>query len=520
MAHTLNVAWWVRHWSLRDPRKTAVLCGEQSVSYGQLYRRALGCARWLQALGLGKGDRLAVLLGNGLEFLELYLAAAGLGVVFVPLNFRCAPEEIEYFLINSDADAFVAGAEFLPALHRSPAVTGMGRGRLAAVARGDDAPPFVAGVSDYAAARDGVPDTPEEPAGWLQDLTPDDPQIIMYTSGTTGRPKGAVLPYRKTFFNSLNAEEFFQLSRADVMLVLLPMFHSGGLLIQASPALYKGLTIVLHRKFSAERFYADVAARGVTRFLGVPTIYRLLLEARTRGVGGDISSLGVCGIGGEKSDPDLVARCEEAGFPLCELMGQTETSIFLWASHADLLARPGTVGRPVFHAEVRVVDAAGAPLPPGAVGELEVRGPIVMSGYWRDPAKTAAAFRGSWLRTGDLARCDGEGFFFLLDRCTDLFISGGENVYPAEVERVLKAHPAVAEAAVIGTADPIWGQVGHAFVIPAGPRAPSETELAAFCTQHLAAYKVPRRFTCCAEFPRTAIGKVKKTDLPGTKNNS
>jgi len=331
----------------------------------------------------------------------------------------------------------------------------------------------------------------------------------MYTSGTTGPAKGAVLSYRKTFFNCLNADIFFDLSFDDIMLVVLPMFHSGGLFIQTSPILYKGGTLVIHPRYDPARTLGDMGRYRVTKFLGVPTVYRMLIEAVNE-VSYDLSSLKVSAIGGEKVMPDLIKRCRKAGFPVRQIMGQTETSILFWASEEACAAKPGAVGRPVFHAEVRLMDKQGRPVATGQVGEIAVRGAIMMSGYWRDPVKTRETIRDGWLYTGDLARMDGDGYFYLVDRIKDMYISGGENVYPAEVEAVLREHPCIQDAAVIGVADSRWGEVGKAFVIPKDNRTLSPEQVIEHCQGRLAPFKLPKEIVFCTDFPRTPLGKVKK----------
>jgi fatty-acyl-CoA synthase len=338
---------------------------------------------------------------------------------------------------------------------------------------------------------------------------PENPQVIMYTSWTTGPAKGAVLSYRKTFFNCLNADIFFDLSFDDVMLVVLPLFHSGGLFIQASPILYKGGTLVIHPRFDPDTTFRDIELYKITKFLGVPTVYRMLIEAVTD-KRHDLSSLKVSAIGGEKVMPGLMTQCRRAGFPVRQIMGQTETSILFWAPAEACDQKPGAVGRPVFHAEVGLMDPDGRPVPAGEIGEIAVRGAVMMSGYWRDPAKTRETIRNGWLYTGDIARMDADGYFYLVDRAKDMYISGGENVYPAEVESVLKEHPAVEEAAVVGVPDDKWGEVGKAFVIRRNGATISADQIIDYCRGRLAPFKWPKEIVFCRDFPRTPLGKVKK----------
>ena len=241
--------------------------------------------------------------------------------------------------------------------------------------------------------------------------------------------------YTRTHYN---AEIFFELSSHDVMLIVTPLFHSGALFIQASPSLYKGCTIILHESFVPGVVLRDIGGYQVTKFQAVPTVYRRLLEEYHGEA--NLTSLAVCAIGGEPVRGELIAGCREAGIPLRQIMGQTETSILLWCTDEEMLERPGTIGRPVFHADVELVDETGGLGLPGEVGEIAVRGSVCMSEYWGDPVQTERIMVGGWLRTGDLARRDREGYYYLVDRARDMYISGGENVYPAEVERVLELH--------------------------------------------------------------------------------
>jgi fatty-acyl-CoA synthase len=503
----MNPARWVERWAGLEPSRPALVWAGGTLSYAGLHRRTAQVARWLRAQGVGEGDRVAVLLRNGPEILEVFLACARLGAIFLPLNFRSAPGELAFFLEDADPLLLVAGGEFSSALGAHVGEGGgAGGGHSRPVYWVGRPPARGRGYKEATRADPAEPDV-REPWGRVDCEAP---HVLMYTSGTTGRPKGTLLPYRKTFFNCLGARDFFDLRPGDVMLVALPLFHSGGLLIQACPSLYRGATLVLHRRFDPERLYQDLERYRVTQFLGVPTVYRALLGVAARG---RTASLRAAGIGGESATPELVTACLEAGFPLRGLMGQTETSIFLWASPEDLARKPGTVGRPVFHAEVRLVDGEGLPVAPGEVGELQVRGPIAMAGYWRNPEETGRVFQDGWLRTGDLARVDGDGCFYLADRLRDMYISGGENVYPAEVEQVLRELPAVAEVAVVGVADPRWGEVGHAFVVPrAGDQLRAE-DVIAHCEGRLARYKWPRDVSFVEELPKTALGKVRKGDL-------
>jgi fatty-acyl-CoA synthase len=508
MIKSMNIAWWVKRWSELHPHKAAVIFEGNQISYLQLHQSVNRACCWLQSLGIEKGDRVAVMLNNCPEFLELFLACSRMGALFVPINYRLAAPELEYTLTNSRPRLFVFGEEFAETVlgldlnRRRPSM------RLAGVGPGS----ICDTVLDYLGASAAYPGQQPLLTDLMAPAVPEEAHVIMYTSGTTGKPKGAVLSHRKTFFNCLNADIFFKLHFDDIMLIVLPLFHSGGLFIQASPVIYKGATIILHKSFDPHRTYRDIHKYQVTKFLGVPTVYKSLVKTETEHKTA-LSSLKVCAIGGEKLTPELMAQFKDAGFSLRQIMGQTETSILLWAHEKDVARKPGSVGKPVFHAEVRIVDRQGRPCNPGQVGEIVVRGSIMMTEYWQDPVKTEDTIRGGWLHTGDLARMDEDGYFYLIDRAKDMYISGGENVYPAEVERILRKHPAVEDIAVLGIPDESWGEVGCAFVIAKRGVTLKSEDLIGFCDGQLARYKWPKKILAVEDFPRTALGKVRKTVL-------
>jgi fatty-acyl-CoA synthase len=504
----MNIAWWVQRWAELHPNKCAIIFKNEKITYFELNERANRASCWLQSLGIEKGDRVAAMLNNCPEFIDLFLACARLGAIFVPLNFRLAAAELEYLLKNSRPRLFVFSQEFTDTVKKldvedtRPSVT------LSSVGH----KPSDSSIIDYTATAATFDSQMPFLTRSLGPTDPEEPQVIMYTSGTTGRPKGAVLSHRKTFFNCLNADIFFKLHFDDIMLVILPLFHSGGLFIQAAPTIYKGATLVIHPKFDPVKVYQDIERYRVTKFLGIPTVYRALVKVDPKERGA-MSSLKVCAGGGEKTTPELFEQCREAGLAFRQVMGQTETSILLWASEEDSFKKPGTVGRPVFHAEVHIVDKFGREVQPGDVGEIVVSGSIMMKEYWQDPVRTEETIRNGMLYTGDLARMDEDGYYFLVDRARDMYITGGENVYPAEVERILRQHPDVDDIAVAGVPDERWGEVGHAFVIASKDSNLLAEDLLSYCREHMAKFKCPRRITFCKDFPRTSLGKVRKRKL-------
>jgi fatty-acyl-CoA synthase len=346
----------------------------------------------------------------------------------------------------------------------------------------------------------------------------------MYTSGTTGSPKGALLPHRKTLYNARNAEIFFRMEAADRVLVVVPLFHSFGLAILALPTLHVGGALVLHAHFDPDAVWRTVGEERIRFFGAVPTMFRALHEELEAAAGRySLASLRFLFTSGAPIPVELIRAYERRGLVLKQGFGQTETSTLTCLDAADAVRKAGSVGRPVPFAEVRVVRRTTLEEPPGRwrdvvpgsgeAGEILVRGPITMLGYWNRPEETAATLRGGWLHTGDLASVDAEGFLTLVGRARDLFISGGENVYPAEVEAVLETHPALREVAVVGLPDERWGELGCAFVV-LEPGATLEPEaIQSWARDKLASFKIPRRFVAVASLPRTETGKVQKWKL-------
>ncbi len=508
MIKSMNIACWVQRWSELHPDKPAVIFEGDAISYASLHQRANKTSCWLQAVGIEKGDRVAVMLNNGVEFIEIFLACSRLGAIFVPLNFRVSARELDYYIKNSRPRLFIYEHSYGDIVN--------------AIDLKNNLPPMVLAVVGDSSKNQNTLNYKNETAVFyakqpfitktLGPSDPEEPQVIMYTSGTTGRPKGAVLSHRKTFFNCLNADIFFQLHFDDIMLIFLPLYHSGGLFIQASPAIYKGATMVIHPRFEPVKVYQDIEKYKVTKLLGVPTVYKALIEVEKE-KRGDISSLKTCAAGGEKITPELIRGCREAGFGFRQIMGQTETSILLWASEEDTIRKPGTAGKPVFHAEVSLMGRDGRPVKPGEIGEIVVKGSIMMKEYWRDPDKTDDTIKHGFLHTGDLAYIDADGYYYLVDRVDDMYISGGENVYPAEVESVLAEIEAIGEIAVVGVPDEVWGEVGHAFIIPKNGADLNPGDVLHYCEARLAKYKWPKHITIKKDFPRTSLGKVRKDVL-------
>ena len=463
-----------------------------TLSYGGLDGQAGRAAGLLAATGVGSGDRVAVLCRNRIEFWELLFACARIGAIAVPLCWRSPAAEL-LPLLTDCAPALIAHGlvDAGTALARA-AATGVACLDLdGSYARARDAAPVVAAPAAYAA---------------------DAPWFLLYTSGTTGRPKAVVYTHGMVLANHVMSVDATGLHQADATLCYLPLFHTAGLNLHALPTLFAGGRLLLLGGFDAPRTRALLASGRLSVFFAVPAVYQALTEA------GPIAPLAHpsvrwWGCGGAPIGAALHARYLDAGITICGGMGMTETgpTAFL-ASPESARAKPGTIGRAQLLAQTRIVDAQGRVVGAGESGEIQFAGPGVTPGYWRQPEATAAAFTADgWLRSGDIGYRDDDGDHFIVGRAKDMFITGGENVYPAEVEAALLQHPAIAEAAVVAAPDARWGEVGIAYVrLQSGAALPPESTLRDFLRARLAAFKLPQRFEVVADFPRTAAGKIIK----------
>jgi fatty-acyl-CoA synthase len=486
------------------PDKPAIIFGEQRITYSALWEKVGRLAGGLTGAGVCPGDRIACLTTNHPAFLETYFASSLIGAIFVPLNFRLAQAEIRFQLEDAEPSVLILGAtqedcpvSFLQDLQRKDL-------KIFRIETGKET-----GGRSYEELLGGSPAA--DRSGPDRPFSPEDPQLIMYTSGTTGMPKGALLPFRKTLYNSLNAQCFFELNENDIVLIAVPLFHSLGLNILSVPVLFQGGTVVLLERFEPAATLEAIARHRVTFFGAVPTIYKRLLDHGLEG--GDLSSLRFGFTAGAPIPVSLIEAYHRRGILLKQGFGQTESSILCCLDAQDAIRKAGSVGRPVVHAEVKVVNERLEEVAPGETGEIVARGPVVMLGYWRRTEETVKAFRGPWLRTQDLAVRDEEGFITLVGRTGDMYISGGENVYPEQIERVYTSHPDVEEIAVIGVPDPDLGEVGLAFVVLREDGTLDEEALKTHARGRLSRYKIPRRFVQVPSLPRTVTGKVQKYRL-------
>ncbi|MGV9908038.1 acyl-CoA synthetase [Streptomyces tendae] len=491
---------WPARRARKTPERTAVVHQDTELTYRELYERVLRLAHALRALGVDRGDRVAYLGPNHPAFLETLFAAGVLGAIFVPLNSRLTAPELTYQLTDSGSTVLVHSAgHTTTAAQASAGADGAVRHRITLGTAGECA----LGYEELLAGGG---------TGRLDEaVAPDDPCIIMYTSGTTGRPKGAVLTHANITWNSVNVLVDTELGGDEVTLVVAPLFHTAGLGMTCLPTLLKGGRVVLLESFEAAQVLDVIERRRVTYMFGVPTMYDAM-AAQPRWAEADLSSLRSLNCGGAPVPTRTIETYLARGLAFSQGYGMTEASPgVLFLDREQSSAKAGSAGVPHFFTDTRIALPDGRDADPGERGEVLVQGPNVMRAYWRRPEETAAAFTDDgWLRTGDVARTDDDGYAYIVDRVKDMFVSGGENVYPAEVEDALLGHPSVAECAVVGVPDAVWGEVGHAVVVLAGGARADASEILAHLQGRLAKYKIPKTLVFAPELPRTASGKIVK----------
>ena len=487
----------IERWAAFQPDKTAVHFRGRDVTYAELWRRIdTASIRLAAQLKVARGERVAYLGYNSPDILVLLFALARIGAMLVPLNFRLAPPEHQGILEHSGAEWLFAEAGFFP--HgdtRRAALPGLTL--LSLDGARDD-------WLDWSAMQ-----TAEPLAGASgRDA---DPVLIVYTSGTTGKPKGAVHTQSGLIWNAINSTHYHDLTSRDHVLTVLPMFHVGGLCIQTLPALHAGATLSLHPRFDPGAWLAEVASRRPTLTLVVPAVMRALID-HPAWKQTDLTSLRMAAAGSSTIPDSLIAAFHARGLAVTQIYGSTETGpVSIYLRLEDARRKAGSTGKAAIHAEVRLADENDRDVARGKVGEILVRAPNVMQGYWRDAHNPS--FRDGWFRSGDLAFQDDEGFYFVVGRSKDMIISGGENIYPAELENVLGDCPAVAEAAVIGLEDAKWGEVAVAAVVRKPGSALDVSGVMKLFEGRLARYKHPRRVVFMDALPKNAMGKVQKFEL-------
>ncbi|MGY3567276.1 o-succinylbenzoate--CoA ligase [Sinomonas sp. RB5] len=508
-----GVGSWLHRRRPKSGTKVALVAGQRELSYAELCERADRLANALRRRGVARGDRVAYLGENDPAFVETFFAAGLLGAIFIPLNTRLAAPELQFQLQDSGARLLVHGAALEGLAAGSVAGTGV-QVRLVVTGADDAGGAAPAGSGTPAVERyeDALAAAPDD---WIDETVGlDDGAMILYTSGTTGRPKGALLTHGNITWNCINVITDMDVNRNDVALMISPLFHVASLDMGLLPMLLKGATVVLEQKFDPGRALELIERHRITALSGVPTTYQLLAE-HPAWASTDISSLDKLTCGGSAVPLRVLEAYEERGLGFSNGYGMTETApgattLPAWRSRE----KAGSSGLPQFFTDIRIADPLGEVLAPGEVGEIQISGPNVIKQYWNRTEATRDSYAdGIWFKSGDMGYRDEEGFLFVSDRLKDMIISGGENIYPAEVEAAIVELPQVASVAVIGVADEKWGEVPRAVVTLREGTSLTQEDIRAHLDGRLARYKIPKSVVFVEEMPRTASGKIRKAEL-------
>jgi len=534
----VGVGEWLERRQALTPDKIGLVDSDTGARYS--YRtlntrcRALA-ARLADDFGVRRGDRVAVLAANAPKYLDAYFACALLGAILVPLNWRLTVRELTALLddcspvlllhdetYRANAAEAAAALQIASTPTAAPSSSAPGRsGRGWPWGRRETpnpTPNFVTSSQGVLRllAFDAFPGANELLASRavpFQTADGEEPMLILYTSGTTGVPKGALLSHRMITWNAINTQVSWGVWDTDIAPISSPFFHAGGLNVLTTPLYHLGGTVVLLRSNDPAAILQTAEAERCTILFNVPTVFQAMMEHPAFATT-DLSSVRFCVTGGSSCPQPVIEGFARRGLVFRQGYGLTEVGVNCFSlAPEDALRKAGSVGRPVFHSRARIVDEQDRDVPEGGVGELALAGPHVCSGYWNRPEATAAAFRGGWWHTGDLVQRDVDGYYFIVGRKKDMYISGGENVYPAEIEQLLALHPGIAEAAVIAQPDPKWGEVGVAVVVARAPGSLSADEVLAYLDGKLARFKLPRRVGFADILPRNAMGKVLKAEL-------
>jgi fatty-acyl-CoA synthase len=476
----------------------------QGYSFAELNQRANRLANFLSdRYSLQKGERVSILAYNCLPYVDLLFGLGKIGAILAPLNWRLTARELSYIINDCQPKVLVCGPEFTPLLEEIRLSMDIQAVIALEGAEIPDAQSYEALLDQASAAEPARPE-----------ISPEDAFCILYTSGTTGHPKGAILPHRQILWNAINTVVAWGLCEQDISPILTPMFHSGGLFVFLVPLFYVGGKIILVRTFDPEETLKLIVEHKCSVILGVPTLFQVWMNSPYFKEA-DFSQVHFFISGGAPCPPSLIhAWSRSKGVVMRQGYGLTEVGVNCFSmTDEDALRKAGSVGKPIFHSPMRLVDTDGHDVAPGETGELIIAGPTVCSGYWNDAEATANALIDGWFHTGDMARMDEEGYFYIAGRYKDMIISGGENIYAAEVEAIFREHPAVADAALIGQPDDKWGEVGLLIVALKPATSVTGDELVEFCLGRLAKYKIPKKVKFIPSLPYSPYGKVIKSEL-------
>ncbi len=497
---------WLGRRAQLSPDRVALFDAQRSlqpITYREWNAAANRTAHLLRSLGVKHGDRVATLAQNCVDLLDLWFACGKLGAILQPLNWRLTLPELSGLIADGEPTVLAYGPDY--------AATSLAlRAQTSA-------------VSHWLAIDGADPADPADPALAQRDAFPatftpvelswDDPWVICYTGGSTGLPKGAILTHRSITANAVNTVMSWGLRPDDVAILNAPLFHTGGLNVFTAPLVQLGGASIVCRSFNVDQVFDLIDSGQATLFFGVPTMF-IAMQQHPRWPTVDFSRMRIVISGGAPCPEPVFHAFWARGIDFKTGYGLTEAGPnTFWLPPELVRVKPGAVGYPLMFIDLRVVASDGRLCAANEIGELQIRGPHVCAGYWRRPAETAAAFVDGWLRTGDLASFDDDGCYRIVGRLKDVIISGGENIYPAEVESVLAGHPAIAEVALVGMPDPHWGEVGWAAIVIRPGQSVTDQELLAFAGERLARYKLPKRVITLAELPKTGAGKIDKPAL-------
>ena len=490
---------WLVKRSELSPNKIAFFDTDNNkkVTYNEFNQRTSAVAAFLNSYGLQKGDRVAILDFNSLFHLELLFALPRLGAIFLPLNFRLSSAELSGIIEDASPRILFHGPEWASTLKD--------------LEPGKKETLFISTADAEKSIQNQKYTTLTDPN---LDIDPESPWLLLYTGGTTGRPKGAMLSHRMVNWNALNTIISWSLIPEDVIVMSMPFFHTGGLNVFTLPLVKLGGTTVLMKNFDPQNYLQLMQKEKATIMFMVPTMYQLLAETREFAET-DFSRVRICITGGSSCPENLYHLYWERNLSFKQGYGLTEAGPNCFALADSMIKEKiGSVGKAVFYGRAKAINEEGAEVLPGEIGELALNGPHLFSGYWGNRAATDEAFKDGWLLTGDLVKYDEDGYYYIVDRKKDMFISGGENVYPFEVESVLYKHPAVAEAAVVGIPHEKWGEVGKAYIVLQQGHSIEPAELIEHSKAYLARYKIPKEIVFKDSLPKSPAGKILKRSLP------
>ncbi|WP_424962961.1 o-succinylbenzoate--CoA ligase [Ekhidna sp.] len=487
---------WIKRWAEYAPIKVAVSDAEtgDNLTYRQLNNLSNYLAKRLQTEGIQPGDRVAVLSEFRLEYIVLLGAAMKLGFIIVPLNYRLSSREVCYMVNNCEPKMVISEEKFSSLidtneLEHKPSIRW-------------DMQDLFSELSKVLGHEEFIPN----------DIKDDDPLFIIYTSGTTGFPKGAIYSYKMAFWNAINTQIRLDVTSRDHTVICMPPFHTGGWNVLLIPFLLQGGSFTLLRKFDAATVLKLLEDEEATLFMGVPTMLKMMADDESFGEA-NMESVRYFIVGGEAMPLPLIELWESKGVPIRQGFGLTEVGPNIYSlHHDDAMRKIGSIGTPNFFVDVKLMKQDGTEAKGEEEGELWLNGPVVTPGYWNNEEATKEAFTDGWFRTGDILVRDEEGYFYVKDRIKNMFISGGENVYPAEVEKLLQTHPSIHEVAVIGVTDERWGEVGKAIVVGRSATL-TKDDILDFCAGKLAKFKIPKHVELVDEIPKTESGKIDRKKL-------